>query len=373
MLRNGYWFNLEKEEWEPKEFPPNNVFETDTDSIYYFQGKPTIFGGAACDLEGNCSYTEVIQYDPELDLWDSIGTISESKQFHEVVEVPKEVCDHILVETTTTEAASGQTTTEAVTDPYVAPDTSTVAMIIGGSWNEASRMTTMSSVELFGCPGYEERSFPLADFPKGAYLMGATYFPNKQDVGKVVACGGFQCGDRATDSGFCELAEKCYEWTLNSGSWVQTPDLDDNKWNFLMTLVQNLDNFIDVNGEQVLSDELVPMAIGGNEQTEIYDPSSREWTRYRDVPSDTDDWMKTNCLIQIDNYIYYIGSTFVELDTLTWEITREFAVPDFLQNPGMCSQARVKNIEGNIIITCWLVSFNSIFSNNFLSYFKGFY
>ncbi len=340
MLRSGYWFNLGTAEWEAKKFPPNNPFVIEADAMHYFRGKPTIFGSPQCDSEGNCYYTEVIQYNPDYDHWDSLGTISESKQFHEVVEVPREICDRVAAGTTVTMPPSTQSTPEPVTDPYIAPDTNTVAMIIGGRWDDASGLQTMSSIELFGCPGYEERSFPLLDFPTGIYLTGATYFQNNQDVGKVVACGGFGC-DR-----FCQPASKCFEWTLDSGDWEETPELNDDRWGHLMALVQNLDNVIDVNGEQVVVDELVPMVIGRSEDTEIYNTTSREWMPYRPVPEATQEWITYNCLIQIGDNIYHIGDKFYELNTLEWSITRTIEIPPFLQGQGACSQARIRDVEG---------------------------
>ncbi len=361
MLRNGYWFNLNTEEWEAKKFPPNNPFVSEADAMHYFRGEPTVFGSPVCNSEGHCYYTEVIQYNPIYDRWDSIGTISESKQFHEVVEVPREFCERIAAASTappTTPTGPTESTTEIVTDPYVAPDTSTVAMIIGGNWDEATRLQTMSSVELFGCPGYEERSFPLLDFPNGVYLSGATYFANNQDVGKVVACGGFLCADLAVEIETCELTERCFEWTLESGEWEETPGLNDQKWSHLMTLVQNLDNIIDVNGEPVIVDELVPMVIGQNEHTEIYNTSTREWMPYRDIPEVTEDWQSVNCLIKIGDNIYHIGNRLCELSTTSWEITDDLEVPDFLRQPGMCSQARVRDIEGTVHKSMVLQFFN---------------
>ncbi len=351
MLRNGYWFNLDSLEWEVKMFPPNNVYVTEADSLYSFRGMPTIFGSPVCNSEGDCEYTEVMQYDNDDDEWNSLGYLLESRSFQAVIEVPQSVCD--LIEPPTTEAPTTMSTTQETTgqffpDPLLEFDSNSVAMIIGGAWGDATRQTTMASVELFGCPGFEGRSFPLDDYPLGTYLSGGTYFPNNQEVGKVIVCGGFLCTDPGSEIGgpFCNLGGDCYEWTVEE-QWQEAPPLNDWKWSSLMALVVNLDN---TDAPLDLSNERVPMIIGQNEQTEIYNVSTKEWTSYRQVPGVTEDWISANCLIQIGDFIYHIGNQFYELDTLEWEISRQTTVPDFLQMPGMCSWARVDDVNGKKFI-----------------------
>ncbi len=340
MLRNGYWFNLETLEWEVKRFPPNNLYVQEIDSLYYFRGKPTVFGSPVCEGGGTCKYIEVNQYDSETDRWNKLGNLIESRGFQGVVEVPQSLCDHIPEMTTLTTQVTTSSTTEVVTDTTVEPpDKTTAAIIIGGSWIEADIRTTMASVEIFGCPGYEDRSFPLLDYPLGVFLTGATYFPNSQELGKLISCGGFLC-----DENFCSLGGECFEWTVED-QWQEAPPLVEIKWSHLMALVKNLDD-----NSPITREERVPMVLGQNHKTQIYNVTTREWTTYMDLPGDTEsmeDWIATNCLIQIDDFIYYIGFRFYELDTLSWTFTRNIGIPEFLHNPGTCSPLRLRGTQGD--------------------------
>ena len=87
MLRNRYWFNLETSEWEAKRFPPNNLYVAENDNMYFFRGKPTLFGNPICTTEGGCEYLEVDQYDPDSNKWIKLGNLLENKGLQTVVEV----------------------------------------------------------------------------------------------------------------------------------------------------------------------------------------------------------------------------------------------------------------------------------------------
>ncbi len=348
MLRNGYWYNLETQEWEVKMFPPNNLYVQEIDSLYYFRGKPTIFGSPVCEGDGTCSYVEVDQYDPDTDTWNKLGNLIESRGFQAVIEVPQSLCDQLPDMTTITTESTVQPTTEPVTDPTEEPpDQTTAALIIGGSWSDADILKSMASVEIFGCPGYEDRSFPLPDYPFGGVMLtGATYFPNSQEVGKLIACGGFLCQNPVIDEAFCKLGDECYEWTVEN-EWQAAPPLTQRKWSHLMALVKNLDDT-----SPITSEERVPLVIGQNHQTQIYNVTTREWTVYKELPGTEDmkDWIVANCLIQIDDFIYHIGLQFYELDTLSWNFTRNHSIPEFLQNPGTCSPLRHRGVQGRSTI-----------------------
>jgi len=103
--------------------------------------------------------------------------------------MPNSVCNEFT-------APPDTTTLPPQTDPEPVPPPSeeTVALIVGGSWNYASTARVMRSAELFGCPGYEDRSFPIDDFPlPGIYLASSIFYENADFDSKAMVCGGFQC------------------------------------------------------------------------------------------------------------------------------------------------------------------------------------
>jgi len=88
------------------------------------------------------------------------------------------------------------TTMPSLTDPEPVPPPSeaSVALIVGGRFGGLSGFSVMRSAELFGCPGFEDRSFPIKDFPQvGVYLATSTFYSNGGIEPKAVVCGGFQC------------------------------------------------------------------------------------------------------------------------------------------------------------------------------------
>ncbi len=92
--RRGYWLNLSTMEFEVKEHAPGHSLVSSVNGMFTFQGLPTIFGSPECDEDFECSLTEVAQYDPELDLWIKLGSLLESRELFNVVEVPAEYCSY---------------------------------------------------------------------------------------------------------------------------------------------------------------------------------------------------------------------------------------------------------------------------------------
>ena len=81
FLRDGYWFNLDTETWEQRRFPPYPMFFTEPNAIHTFRGKPTVFGNAICDDTAYCTYSEIDQYNPDTDTWDTIGRMEVTVAF----------------------------------------------------------------------------------------------------------------------------------------------------------------------------------------------------------------------------------------------------------------------------------------------------
>ena len=68
----------------------------------------------------------------------------------------------------------------------------TAALIVGGYWYYGEGDPILPRVELFGCPGAKEDSFPMADFPDDNYLAAGVVLDNDD---KVMLCGGYTCGE----------------------------------------------------------------------------------------------------------------------------------------------------------------------------------
>lgn len=330
LLRNGYWFDLEYRTWEAQKFPPNNVLVDEPNSAFGYQGKLTIFGNPVCNSTGECRYTEVVQHNPGEDTWLTLGHMTTDRRYHEVVEVPVEFCDVLGTIMTTTEAP---TTTEdpAITDePLPGEDSSNVAMIIGGIWEEASGGSTLPSVELFGCPGYQNVALPVEDYPTAIYLTAGQYM---EDENKVLVCGGFTCEDQIG----CRIITDCYEWMPELHWQEATASLNERKWSHIMASAVNVD--------LVGDDEHYPLVLGGTDTvTEMYDPVNDEWYPYYDLPEGN--WRSIDCLVQYGDDIYHINTAITKLDTLSWSALDLGEVPEFISGGGRCSMVRIKGHVG---------------------------
>jgi len=93
MLSTGMFLNLETFAWTP--YQDAGSFSTEsTNALFTFQGKPTIFGTNTCEQcdDDQRPHTEVLQYQPDDDTWVIIGNMLESRELHEVVQVPSSFC-----------------------------------------------------------------------------------------------------------------------------------------------------------------------------------------------------------------------------------------------------------------------------------------
>ena len=96
MLRYGYFYNLTSKAFVKMAAPPYNPIHLVPNALFRFRDRPTIFGNPWCDNEGQCTNTEVIQYNPEINDWVSLGHMTEPRTYHEVIEVPGEFCDNYM-------------------------------------------------------------------------------------------------------------------------------------------------------------------------------------------------------------------------------------------------------------------------------------
>ncbi len=226
MTRTGYWFNLLTLEWEQKRFPPYYENGPTPNALYNFRGKATLFGNGDCDEEGICTSTDVLQYDPDQDLWISMGRMIKSRTMHSVIEVPKTFCD-------------------VVTHP--APSQDTAAMVIGGLGDYdpvSGRRTILMSVELFGCPNTPD-GILIEDFPQRVYLTAGKHFDvidrDEQEPanGSVLVCGGYSCDP---DQIFCRISTSCYEWTPDNSWQLRNETLDRSRWAHIMASVPDVNS-----------------------------------------------------------------------------------------------------------------------------------
>ena len=97
FLRDGNFYELDTKRWINKTPPPLDDEADKPNSMWSYQGRPTIFGSPVCDPHTNeCLDKEVIQYNPENDKWKSLGHMLRPRNFHEVVEVDGTICDYFV-------------------------------------------------------------------------------------------------------------------------------------------------------------------------------------------------------------------------------------------------------------------------------------
>ncbi len=323
LLSNGYWYSFSASVWQQKRFPPYAPLDRIPNELYTFRGRPTIFGAATCDGNGECEYTDVIQYMSEEDKWKSVGKMLHTRQFHEVIEVPLSFCE--------------------IADP-APPRQDTAALIVGGIYdiniNDQNGMLTPSA-ELFGCLNSDYDSIPLEDYPLSVTLPGGVYFSDGyQDAGRVLVCGGYTCTDTDSPSA-CNVSPECYEWTPEDQWSRASADLNDTRLAHIMALAPDFDSG---------SSKRVPLVLGAGPTTEIYDPVNEVWRPYRTLSIDSNDlWLSYGCLTQYEDSIYHISDSIFELNLFSWKITIHGPVPSFLNAPAKCSVAVINDNPGKIV------------------------
>ncbi len=337
FLQFGYWFGLESQEWKKLAISPFDPVTNDPNAMWTFRGRPTIFGQANCNDEGECSTKDVIQYNPDNNSWVFLGTLRDNRRSHEVIEIPGELCAYFDLgdgsdSYTETQTVSSVSDNLAVLEATSVGIRDEVAIIIAGYFPSDDDETDpiLRSVELFGCTGTE--SIILEEYPDQAgYLMGAIYM---EEEGRVLSCGGYSCLGVSTD---CEAREDCHWWTPASpgGTWEAASSLALGKFNFLMASAPY------INGS---FDERTALAAGFGNTSEIYDRPADQWVPYLLMPENN--WFALGCLTQHGNTIYSITETIVVLDVLNWEYQSLGEVPDGLYGQGRCGYVEVNESPG---------------------------
>ncbi len=321
----------------------------DADAIYNFRGKTTIFGAPSCDSDINCKYDEIIQYDPDDDRWVKLGNMLEPRLLHAVIEVPVEFCDSIATSTTssapTTEQSTSTRPTQSTSTPP--PETfDTVAMVIGGVSNPVGG-GILSDVELFGCPDLGNNLITVDDFPTGIFLTSGVHLPVDGMPGSVVVCGGEAC---VPGTSTCDITGNCFQWTPQNQWQRFGADLTTSKYLHLMALAPDLEDE-NADGGQV------PLVLGLNRQTEIYNRERNEWRPYKELG--TNNWISIECLFQHGDSIWHMRQSIYELNTLTWITTEYGPLPDRLSIPGRCAFSEIDGRPGttsdNLVATVTFV------------------
>ncbi len=340
LLRNGYWYNIEENTWQQQRFPPYANVAPEPDAVWKFRGKPTIFGSTVCEGDGTCIYTGIEQYDLNTNTWKHLGRLTQTRVFHDVIEVPASFCDF---------------------DDNPLLPTSSAAMIVGGVEPDgASNPEIYSSVELFGCPG-QDNTIPGPEFPFPIYFTGITfifiisslhftlnmlggiYYSEDGTVenGAVIVCGGFGCLPSEEN---CNVLDICYEYNpLTSDQWVETTSLTEGKWGHLLTTAPDVSS---------TSNREMPLTIGLTEETQIRDVDTGEWRDYIPLPEGSDLWLSFGCLVRYRYKVYHIREEVFELDTLYWEVSNHGPIPEFMANggagPGRCAITEIDNEVGEL-------------------------
>ena len=152
------------------------------------------------------------------------------------------------------------------------------------------------------------------------------------DPGYAFVCGGYHCV--GSD---CGLDSICYRWEPDFGAFVEESSLVRPRWVFMMTT-----EFADMN-DTVITDP-VPMAIGFEQMTEVYNPITKAWRDYMDLPEPT--WFGLHCLIAYEDMLYYINTHVEVVDPTTWNHTVLTEVPQALAAPTKCVGVEIGGSPG---------------------------
>ena len=284
-------------------------------SMWSFQGKPTIFGNPTCDEDFRCSFSEVIQFDLASNTWEVLGNMLRSRRYHEVIEVPVSVCEDFT-----------STLTPPITTEEPSPFDVTAALLIGGFNPDREGGNILNEVEVFGCPN----PVSIPSYPFNTYFPGATFVRDEND-GHVLVCGGFECNEEMIG---CFVSKQCYTWEPQSNSWQPAAPLPEMSWNHLLTQIP----------KPTQPDEsLSPVIIGSYANASlIYNSNEDAWEEYLDLPQGRP-WISSGCLLQYDGLIYSIWESLLVLDPSadpdenTFAFSEEDPVPSPFATPGKCA------------------------------------
>jgi len=145
--------------------------------MFSFRGKPTVFGNPECNLDFECPLTEVLQYDPATDKWESLGSLSKQRIAAEIVEVPISFCEYFREP-------------PLPTDEPLDPSEMTAALLVGGYIGQGFGGRLLSDVEIFGC-GLDDAGIVVEPLPGPTSRVAGIYIQESPgDLGLVLICGG---------------------------------------------------------------------------------------------------------------------------------------------------------------------------------------
>ena len=220
-------------------------------------------------------------------------------------------------------------TPPVITDP--SPDPDSVALIIGGY--DLDGLT--NSVEIFGCPGREEASLRITDFPEPLYLSSGAFVDSEGNysflirgslnssaifmLGMAMVCGGYVCPEEDP----CSLSDRCLFYKPDTDEWREAPSLAKPRFNFnLFPRITNVNESLHV--------EQMPAVMGYHVDTEVLDPFTKEWTTYLDMPYEGVSAMY--CFTEYEGFIYVIRNVVLKLDPINWTMVEIAQVPAALQS-----------------------------------------
>ncbi len=141
----------------------------------------------------------------------------------------------------------------------------------------------------------------------------------------------------------CDQSNACYKWTPAAQWEPFEADLLNDKWAHIMVTAPRFGGS---------SDERVPIVLGQNRATEIFNPETNEWEEYEEL--DNNNWNAIQCLVHYQDRVYQIGGGTVsqyvfELDLTTWTTTQLGEKLDFINSPGTCAIATIDGVPGIMI------------------------
>ena len=300
LALRGNFFRFETETWTSIAPPPTEMPIERYDLVTY-QGVPALFGLPYCvgdPLLGECyTGTEVWKYDASVNNWTSEGYMLQDRAWHEVFEIPKEVCEAVPHPSTAALLLGGMQFCIKTKDEYECQQPSPRQ---GGDCPTLPHyFTPLLDGELYGCPPGKEKLVP--ELPDGFTFTSSVWL---EDEMKVMVCGGMDCFDTVS---FVDPRTSCWTWDPWGGEgWVQVPNMNHARAGF-----------------KLVTREGDVVAFGGyqsNYTSEVY--RQTYWEDWFDIPMDMEPWDDPKgCIVQDGHKLYSIRRNVTELDLRTWTST----------------------------------------------------
>ena len=313
FTRRGQWFNLETRLWEEKTPMPLVAGGDMPNSMFQFQGRPTVFGAPQCNSLSECTYDQVLQYVPETNDWINLGAMSHPRRLHEVVEVPASFCDMLNDGLPTT-------TEPADVTLHPGPGVETAALIVGGyNYQTSITLERLITAEVVGCDG---GSRYIETYPNEVLSPAGTYIHDDLG-GYVLMCGGVECPVDAN----CFLSQNCYQWRPDINEWIPDETMGQQRFQSILAQVPDRGDFD--------TSVTYPVILGFQTESEILRDSG--WAPYESIPAR--DWLSLECFLQFRDKIYHVSDDVIEIDPLTWEFSTLgiTPLPNTLASPLKCA------------------------------------